>query len=651
LSFLAVSVVGGVVSLIFGIRLQHQTIFSLAQAKVRHDLASAWMVYNEKSNSVRDIVRLSAAREFLRDLLLSGNMAGASGKLDDLRRDYQLDTLTLTDARGRVVLRARRPGAVGDDQSADPIVRRALLKQPSGGTQIVSREELEKESPDLVERAYFRFVRTPMAAERMDDHEENGMMIRAAAPVLDDRGAVLGVLAGGVLLNRNYDIVDRVKDIVFKGEKYKGHDIGTATIFQGDLRIATNVLDNQGQRAVGTRVSREVNQAVLQGGGHWVGRAFVVRAWFITAYEPIRDIEGKIVGMLYVGMLEKPYKDLRNKVMGTISLLSGLSTILLLGLLSSIANNITRPLRVMVEATDKIARGDLDHRVEINLRDEIGQLASSFNRMADNLAMANDNLTQWGQMLEKRVEERTHELREMQDSLIRSEKLASLGKMAAGVAHEINNPLTSILINTYLILEKCPQDDACRENLTMIADETTRCAQVVKGLLDFARQTPSQAIHTDINGIIDRTVQILEKQASLKNITIIRNLDRSLPLIDIDKSKIQQVFSNLIINACEAMPRGGSLTITSRTDPSGYNIEVLFADTGIGIPKENLQKLFDPFFTTKSFGTGLGLAVSYGIIQQRGGTIDVESEVGQGSVFKVQLPIEEEAEIMNGKKV
>ena len=651
MSFLAVSVVGGVVSLIFGIRLQHQTIFSLAQAKVRHDLASAWMVYNEKSNSVRDIVRLSAAREFLRDLLLSGNMAGASGKLDDLRRDYQLDTLTLTDARGRVVLRARRPGAVGDDQSADPIVRRALLKQPSGGTQIVSREELEKESPDLVERAYFRFVRTPMAAERMDDHEENGMMIRAAAPVLDDRGAVLGVLAGGVLLNRNYDIVDRVKDIVFKGEKYKGHDIGTATIFQGDLRIATNVLDNQGQRAVGTRVSREVNQAVLQGGGHWVGRAFVVRAWFITAYEPIRDIEGKIVGMLYVGMLEKPYKDLRNKVMGTISLLSGLSTILLLGLLSSIANNITRPLRVMVEATDKIARGDLDHRVEINLRDEIGQLASSFNRMADNLAMANDNLTQWGQMLEKRVEERTHELREMQDSLIRSEKLASLGKMAAGVAHEINNPLTSILINTYLILEKCPQDDACRENLTMIADETTRCAQVVKGLLDFARQTPSQAIHTDINGIIDRTVQILEKQASLKNITIIRNLDRSLPLIDIDKSKIQQVFSNLIINACEAMPRGGSLTITSRTDPSGYNIEVLFADTGIGIPKENLQKLFDPFFTTKSFGTGLGLAVSYGIIQQRGGTIDVESEVGQGSVFKVQLPIEEEAEIMNGKKV
>jgi two-component system NtrC family sensor kinase len=651
LSFLAVSVVGGVISLIFGTRLQHQTIFSLAQAKVRHDLASAWMVYHEKSNGVRDIVRLSAAREFVRDLLLSGNAAGAAGKLDDLRRDYQLDTLTLTDARGRVVLRARRPGALGDDQSADPIVRRALLKQPSGGTQIVAREELEKESPDLVERAYFKFVRTPMAAERVDDHEENGMMIRAAAPVMDDGGAVLGVLTGGVLLNRNYDIVDRVKDIVFKGEKYKGHDIGTATIFQGDLRIATNVLDDRGQRAVGTRVSREVNQTVLQGGGHWVGRAFVVRAWFITAYEPIRDIEGRIVGMLYVGMLEKPYKDLRNKVMGTLTLLSGLSTILLLGLLSYIATNITRPLQVMVEATDKIARGDLNHRVEIDLRDEIGQLAASFNRMTDNLVKANDNLTQWGQMLEKRVEERTHELREMQDSLIRSEKLASLGKMAAGVAHEINNPLTSILINTYLILEKCPQDDACRDNLTMIAEETSRCAQVVKGLLDFARQTPSQAINADINDIIDRTVQLLEKQASLKNIAIIRDLDRSLPLIDLDKSKIQQVFSNLIINACEAMPGGGSLTITSRAAPSGRHIEVLFADTGMGIPKENLQKIFDPFFTTKSFGTGLGLAVSYGIIQQRGGTIDVESDVGLGSVFKVQLPMEEEAESMNGKKV
>lgn len=651
MSFLAVSLVVGIISLVFGSRLLHQTIFSLAQAKVRHDLASAWMVYNEKSNSIRDIVRLSAAREFVRDLLLPGNVAAAAGKLDDLRREYQLDTLTLIDARGRVVLRARQRGAQGDVQSADPIVRRALLKQPSGGTQIVTREELEKEGPDLVERAYFKFIRTPMAAEREDDHEEKGMMIRAAAPVVDDQGAVLGVLTGGVLLNRNYDIVDRVKDIVFKGEKYKGHDIGTATIFQGDLRIATNVLDNQGQRAVGTRVSREVNQAVLQGGGHWVGRAFVVRAWFITAYEPIRDIEDRIVGILYVGMLEKPYKDLRNRLLGTLALLSGLSTVLLLGLLSYIATNITRPLQVMVEATDKIARGDLNHRVEIDLRDEIGQLASSFNRMTDNLVKANDNLTQWGQMLEKRVEERTHELREMQDSLIRSEKLASLGKMAAGVAHEINNPLTSILINTYLILEKCPQDDGIRDNLMMISEETTRCAQVVKGLLDFARQTPSQAIHININDIIDRTVQILEKQASLKNIAIIRDLDRSLPLLDLDKSKIQQVFSNLIINACEAMPRGGSLTVTSRTDPSGRNIEIFFADTGMGIPKENLQKIFDPFFTTKSFGTGLGLAVSYGIIQQRGGTIDVESDVGRGSVFKVLLPLEEEAESFNGKKV
>ncbi|MBM3294783.1 MAG: HAMP domain-containing protein [Candidatus Aminicenantes bacterium] len=645
LSFLAVIAFGGVITLIVGTRLEHRTIIDLAQAKVRHDLASAWMMYHERLNAIADVVRLSAAREFLEDALRTGRRDGLALKLDLIRQEYGLDVLTLTDGRGRVVVRSRRPETSGDDQSGDPFVERALAGQTVAGTQIVSGKELLKEGPDLFERAYFAFIPTPKAAERAGDHEENGMMLKAAAPVAGDEGGpYLGVLYGGILFNRNYELVDRIKEIVFKGEKYKGHDIGTATIFQGDLRISTNVLDDRENRAVGTRVSREVDEAVLRNGRSYIGRAFVVTAWYITAYEPIRDIDGRIVGMLYVGMLERPYIDLRNRVMATFAGLAGLCTLGLLGLLTIIARQITRPLAAMVEATDKIAQGDLSHRVEILQGDEIGQLAGSFNRMTDELSLAHKDLTEWGRTLERRVEERTRELRETEEQLIISEKLASLGKMAAGVAHEINNPLTSILINAHLLLERPGENEEDKETLTLIADETTRCATIVKGLLDFARQTPSKAAPTNINDIVDRTLQLLEKQAAVRNIRIERNLDRSLPPIEVDENKIQQVFSNLAINACEAMPEGGALVVSSRLSRDGTHIEIVFTDTGAGIPRENIPKLFDPFFTTKSFGTGLGLAVSYGIVRQRGGTILVRSEVGRGSVFTVRIPLAEPRE-------
>jgi two-component system NtrC family sensor kinase len=401
---------------------------------------------------------------------------------------------------------------------------------------------------------------------------------------------------------------------------------------------------------VGTRVSREVKEAVLDRGETYVGRAFVVTAWYITAYRPIHDITGRTIGMLYVGMLERPYIDLRNRVMTMFAGIAGLCVLFLLGLLAFVARRITHPLAVMVEATDKIAKGDLRHRVALEGRDEIGQLARAFNRMTDELSSAQEDLTQWGKTLERRVEERTRELRETQDQLVVSEKLASLGKMAAGVAHEINNPLTSILLNTHLLLER-PGGGEVEQTLNLIADETMRCAGIVNGLLEFARLTPSRAVPTDINDVVDRTVLLLEKQALVRNIRIERILDRSLPAIEVDKNKIQQVFSNLAINACEAMPKGGTLVIVSLMSRDGTHIEITFTDTGVGISKENIPRLFDPFFTTKSFGTGLGLAVSYGIIRQRGGTILVRSDVGRGAVFTVRIPLADLGEEKRNEEV
>jgi len=644
LAFLAVIGVGGIVSLFIGTRIMHRTIITLAQDKVRHDLSAAWMVYNEKLHGIADVVRISAARETIRDALAAGKPAPLAGTLEGVRRQFGLDFLSLTDARGRVVLRARRPENSGEDRSSDPLIGRALRKEDAAATAVLSRAELLEESADLADRARIETIPTPMAEAGAETREDQGLVLEAASPVTDDRGAVLGVLYGAILLNRNFEIVDKVKDIVFEGERYKGRDVGTVTIFQDDLRIATNVQNETGARALGTRVSREVGRTVLGEGRAWVDRAFVVTDWYISAYDPIHDAGGRIVGMLYVGMLEKPYLDRRDAVMGTFTGLAILCALSLLLILSLLTLGITRPLRAIVEATDKIAQGELDHRLRIASRDEVGRLARSFDRMTEDLQKANANLVEWGRTLERRVEERTRELREMQDHLVQSEKLASLGKIAAGVAHEINNPLTSILINTHLMLEQGDRIAPFRENLTLMAEETSRCALIVRRLLDFARQTPPRMERARVNELIERTGRLLEVQAGVHHIKIAMDLDPGLPTIELDRHQIQQVFWNLTINAIEAMPDGGTLTLISRPGATPGTVDVEVADTGVGIPRENLTRLFEPFFTTKSSGTGLGLAVTYGIIERHGGTIEVKSEVGRGSIFTIKFPAVKEGD-------
>ncbi|MGZ5514734.1 MAG: hypothetical protein ACXW2O_06500, partial [Candidatus Aminicenantales bacterium] len=185
LSFLAIIAIGGVLTLLVGTRIEHQTIISLAEAKVRHDLASAWMVYQERLNSLRDTVRLSATQEFVREALRGSDLERISGRLDGIRREFNLDVLNLTDARGRVVVRSRSADAqVGDDAARDALVARALQKEVAAGTRIVSRDELLREGADLADRAWFQFVPTPKAAARADDHEDKGMLLAAAAPVV-----------------------------------------------------------------------------------------------------------------------------------------------------------------------------------------------------------------------------------------------------------------------------------------------------------------------------------------------------------------------------------------------------------------------------------------------------------------------------------
>jgi two-component system NtrC family sensor kinase len=228
----------------------------------------------------------------------------------------------------------------------------------------------------------------------------------------------------------------------------------------------------------------------------------------------------------------------------------------------------------------------------------------------------------------------------MRQQIGQNEKLASLGRLAAGVAHEINNPLTGVLTFAHLLREKPNMDDQDIADLDLIIRETTRAAEIVRRLLDFSRERPVMMERLEINEVVRRTVQLIRNQKLFEGIVIIEKLHENLPEIDGDMNRLQQVILNLALNSCEAMPKGGTITITTALSNGEVRLEI--ADTGCGIKPEVMERIFEPFFTTKPVGqgTGLGLAVTYGIVQQHGGSIEVECEEGQGTKFILALPTE-----------
>jgi len=238
-----------------------------------------------------------------------------------------------------------------------------------------------------------------------------------------------------------------------------------------------------------------------------------------------------------------------------------------------------------------------------------------------------------------------------QNQLLQSEKQASIGRLAAGVAHEINNPLTGVLTYTHMLLRRTDIGDEVRSDLQTIAESTERVRKIVKGLLDFSRQTKLDKEPTEVNRLVRSAISLMENQALVRGIGIKFNPGENLPMLILDRSQFQSVLLNMIINALDATEPGGNVNIYTATALSASNtgqkgIEITIADTGSGIPQQHLDRLFDPFFTTKEVGqgTGLGLSVSYGIVQRHGGTIRVQSEVGKGTRFFIWLPIDKQDE-------
>ncbi len=598
LSYLLIIAVALVVAGVVGAQVVSRLVVSEAQAAVRTDLNAAREILTGRLDDINNIVRLTADRFFLRDALMSGRVVQAAGELRRVRQQERLDFLTVTDATGRVLVRTSESGLAGDSRTHDDVLTAAMnRREPAAAVALMTGDDLRAESPALAERAHITLVDTPKALERVETAQTSGMVLKAAAPILNGAGEPLGFLYGGVLVNRDTGIVDKVKHTVFQGVKYQGKDIGTATIFLDDVRIATNVLTLNGQRAIGTRIAEDVYRRVVLEGEPWIGRAFVVNDWYITAYEPIRDVAGAIIGILYVGVLEQKYVDLRRNTTAVFLALALLGGLVSMGLSTHFSRKVSSTVAHLASASKEMAHGNLDVRVEVETHDELGDLADVFNAMAASLKRREDLLKEYAR-----------------SKIMESERLAITGQLAAGVAHELNNPLQGIVTYAHLLLEKLEPDSPVRPSLQKIVTQADRCRQTVRRLLDFSRPRAPQMRLASLNAVIQECLALVEHQALFHNIQLVRDLQPDLPPLVIDPFQMQEVVMNLMINAAEAMEGTGRLRVATRLDASQNFAELEVADTGPGIRPEDLtNRMFKTHFAvpilyfTQLMGQALGV--------------------------------------------
>jgi len=631
--FLIVVLVSGAIATYVGIRLINDNIIKRAQNQVKHNLASAWMVYNDGLNSIEGVIELTANRFFLRESFVTGEKALVGKELEKVRKRYNLDFLTLTDEKGVVIVRTRNPQKIGDDQSNDDLVSRALNYETVAATQIIPEEQLLLEGEDLAEKAYFCLKETPRAKPTSKKYETSGMVLKVAVPVFDDNGNLLGTLYGGVQLDRNYEIVDSIKDIVFKGEVYKGKDIGTATIFQWDVRISTNVRKFNGNRAIETRVSEEVYDAVLENGRSWIDRAFVVSDWYIAAYEPIKDINDRVIGILYVGILEQPYMDMKRNVVWSMLKCLVAAVVVAMFIAFFLGRAITRPIHNLVLATKQLSQGNFPSHVKKTSGDEIGTLSESFNSMSSKLKQT--------------LDEKDYANKKLKDLNIRYLELLGFA------THELMQPLSVLkgyLImmqqsNASLKLKPEQQDQAVStmlRNVDMLIDMSQMYLQLSKiesGELEISRE--------EVNFYNEVIVPLCEGERpklTMMNMSLEIENEEAFKSLEVvaDPIMIRIVCNNLLTNAIRYGRKGGKISLGFKDKGDFYQFNV--KNEGEGIPKDKLEEIFNKFVRLegaskrKQRGTGLGLFNTREIITKHGGVIWAESVEGQWSNFIFTLP-------------
>ncbi len=501
-------------------------------------------------------------------------------------------------------------------------------------------------APELRQRVAVPLVATRNAAPTARTVEDRAMVLLATRAVRAPGGAVLGHLQAGVLLNRNLPFIDHINEIVYPEGALPFSEWGsrgTATLFLDDVRISTNVRlfsaagSDSDSRAIGTRVSQSVRERVLGSGVTWLDRAFVVNDWYVSAYQPLANANGQRVGMLYVGVLERPFTLVKYGALASIGALFFAVMVLAAFVSLRWARSIFKPLEQMEATMQRVEGGALDARVgPVHDLDEIGRLAAHLDRL---LAAIEEHT----QHLDAKVAERTRELEAAQTQLVKSEKLATVGQLTASIAHEVNNPIAVIQGNLDLLRELLgPQ--ACQQvaaELKLVDEQIERMRLIVTQLLQFARpgEFAGYVEAVDTARALEDCLVLAGHQMARSGIVVQRDY-RATRWPQINRHELQQVLVNLMVNALHAMPDGGTLGLATR-DAGDDTVDIEVSDSGAGLADDLLARLFQPFVTRRPDGTGLGLWISRGLVERYGGEIRAANrrEHGRGAVFTVSLRV------------
>ncbi len=660
--------------------------------KVNTDLRVAGESFQRIQKDGQKTLSALAASSRMSDLYTKQDSNQLIQLLEAYRSDYNFDFLKLLSVDGKQQLSSN--GWVSHHLRESPLTEQLLALNNADnnlgmtGIEIYSADEWGREERILAEMVVLPLLATARAAPSDRSAEDRAMIIRTLQPVLNALGERVAILEGGLLLNRNFDFVDEIRDLVYGPGSLAPGSRGTVTVFLEDVRITTNVPKSDDTRALGTRVSVEVRDAVLSRGESWIDRAFVVNDWYISAYEPILDVAGMRVGMLYAGYLEAPFRAQLYKAIAVLSALVLGGSLLAVGAAILGARAIFTPIETMTSVVRATAAGEHRRIGPMSTGNEIGELASQFDAMLDTLESHRDRIEHDAAVLEDKVQHRTAELetqnQRLHDSidllhktrrqLANAEKLAALGELTAGVAHEINNPTAVILGNMdVLVADLGPLRENVQTEIDLIIEQVYRIRSITDRLLQYSRseiqsgdpRLSSESIRSDISpsrseyeqspvepvnleSVIEGTLKMLLHEFEGQAIEVKQSHSAS-QLALVDRQELQQVLVNLITNAAEAIRQKMSNTevgvveqqsITiSTSDLDNQQVLIRVEDSGCGIEPQDLPRVFDPFFTSgKAQGTGLGLSVSYGIIRRSGGDIRVQSDNMQGSTFEVYIP-------------
>ncbi|MGB5201166.1 MAG: cache domain-containing protein [Sedimenticolaceae bacterium] len=602
--------------------------------KVNTDLAVAHSIFERlQRDHLNQLARLSEAYRF-RKAMAENDQATVQTLISDLKQTAGFSFLRVIPVSDTVVEEVDRP-----------IV----------GIEVLDQAALQEIDPALAESVQLPLLQTRRARPTQRTREDRAMLIRARQPVMSAGGHVVAVLDGGVLLNNNFALVDAVRDLVYGPGSLPAGSIGTVTVFLDDVRISTNVPRGAGKRALGTRVSDAVSSAVLDRGDKWVNRAFVVNDWYISAYEPIVDIHGERVGILYAGYLEAPFRVALWKTLALVLLL----LVGLLGLYAVLAMRGAKSIFSPVEKMSRVIRatrlGQSSRVGEVESQDELAELAREFDAMLDRLEQHAAVIEHWAAQLEEKVAERTTELQQRNEALQRTitmlrdtrrqlvtaEKLAALGQLTAGVAHEINNPTQVMLGNLDLLMaELGDQADPVRPQIALVIEQVYRIQAIIDKLLKYARpgEYAGYLTQIDVNQVIRDTVALVTHMQKQHPFELTLALEATHE-VTINEQELQQVLVNLVGNAAHALPASGGAIRIATSDWEDLGVRIIVSDNGTGMDEDQRNQIFNPFYSTKrqGEGTGLGLSVSYGLIRRCGGDITVESQRGEGSHFTVWL--------------